>query len=141
MGFTGSTKLAVARLRELHKIPSKAAPKVAARINERLRDQAANETDPYGKPLAALKASTIRRKAGNSVILYRTGKMWNGTSAKPMRGSGVQVTYGQAAQYAQEGDPGRGRVPRMVAPTYGIPAKWRRDIEDVLRGEVQAVAT
>lgn len=35
-------------------------------------------------------------------------------------------TYGPAAQYAQDGDSGRGnRPPRLLAPTFGIPKAWR----------------
>jgi hypothetical protein len=43
-------------------------------------------------------------------------------------GRRLVFTFGPAAQYAQDGDPGRGnRPPRMVAPAYGMPKPWRDD--------------
>lgn len=128
MGFSASTKAAVSHLKGLAKVPSKIARAVATRLDNRYRDMFANERDPYGRPWAPLKASTLRRKGGNSVVLYRTGALNAETSVTPAAGSGVKIKLGPAAIYAQEGDPGRNRPPRLLLPSYGLPATWRQDI-------------
>jgi hypothetical protein len=41
-------------------------------------------------------------------------------------GRRLVFTYGPAAQYAQDGDAGRGnRPPRLLAPAYGAPKAWK----------------
>jgi phage gpG-like protein len=127
-GIYGSTKNAVKRLENFaQEIPAKVAKQLAPMLDERVRDMFANETDPYGNKWAPLKASTLRRKKGNSVILYRTGALGQGSYVL-YTGRRLVFTFGPAAQYAQDGDPGRGnRPPRMVAPAYGMPKSWRDD--------------
>ena len=115
-GITGSSKNAAVRVEKFAaEVRGKLAKALAPRIDQRIQDQFANETDPYGKPLAPLKASTLRRKRGNTVILYRAGGLQAGSYALATGGRLV-ITYGPAAQYAQDGDASRGRVPRLVAP-------------------------
>lgn len=128
-GVYGTSKLAAARVERFAvEVRGKLAKAAAPRIDNLIRDQFANETDPYGKPWAPLKASTVRRKGGNAVILYRTGSLGAGSYALNTGGRLV-IRYGPAAQYAQDGDAGRGqREPRMVAPAYGPPASWKRAI-------------
>jgi phage gpG-like protein len=127
-GIYGSTKNAAKRLENFaREIPAQVAKQLAPMLDERVRDMFANETDPYGNKWAPLKASTLRRKKGNSVILYRTGALGQGSYVL-YTGRRLVFTFGPAAQYAQDGDPGRGnRPPRMVAPAYGMPKSWRDD--------------
>jgi phage gpG-like protein len=127
-GIYGSTKNAAKRLENFaQEIPAKVAKQLAPMLDERVRDMFTNETDPYGNKWAPLKASTLRRKKGNSVILYRTGALGQGSYVL-YTGRRLVFTFGPAAQYAQDGDPGRGnRPPRMVAPAYGMPKPWRDD--------------
>lgn len=125
-GVYGSTKNAATRVsRFAAEVPQRIARELAPMLDNRVRDQFANETDPYGKPLAPLKASTIRRKRGNAVILYRTGRLGAGSHVR-FAGRRLVFTYGPASQYAQDGEPGE-REPRHVAPAYGIPASWKAD--------------
>jgi hypothetical protein len=135
MGFSGNTKAALSRLRELKTVPSRISKRVAVYVDEQYRDMFAGEHDPYRRPWAALAPSTIKRKGGNSVILYRIGALNAGTHVKPARGAGVLITLGPNAIYAQEGDPGKNRPPRLLLPLYGIPAHWRAFI----RAEAEAM--
>jgi hypothetical protein len=128
MGLSGSSKLGIARLRDLAKVTSRISRDVAARIDNRVQDMFASESDPYGRAWPALKASTVKRTRGNSVVLYRKGKLRAGTRVVPARGAGVRIIFGPAAEHANEGAPNRAR--RLLLPEYGIPAKWRQDIRD-----------
>ncbi len=108
------------------------AKRLSPKINERIRDMFTNETDPYGRPWAPLKASTLRRKrysAGGPIILSRTFELGNSSYAL-YTGKRVVITYGEAGQYAHEGDSGRGnRPPRLLLPSLGIPKTWKVDLE------------
>jgi len=124
-GVYGSSKTAASRIAKFAaEVPQRLAKELAPMLDERTRDMFANEADPYGKPWAPLKASTIRRKKGNAVILYRNNNLGPGTYVL-YTGRRLVFTYGPAAQYAQDGSDNR--VPRLVAPAYGIPATWRED--------------
>jgi hypothetical protein len=128
-GVYGSTKNAATRVAKLAaEIPQRVAKELAPRLDQRARDMFANEEDVYGKPFAPLAASTVRRKKGNSVILYRNNELGPGTYVL-YTGRRLVFTYGPAAQYAQDGDAGRGnRPPRLLAPTFGIPKTWLADL-------------
>jgi mRNA-degrading endonuclease RelE of RelBE toxin-antitoxin system len=140
-GITGSTKNAAVRVEKFAaEVRGKLAKAAAPRIDALLQQQFATESDPYGKPLASLKASTVRRKRGNARILYRVGNLQPGTYALATGGRLV-ITYGPAAQYAQDGDASRGRVPRLVAPSYGIPKTWKFALEQAAADVAKAEAT
>lgn len=127
-GVYGSTKNAAARVAKFAAgVPQKLAKELAPRLDERVRDMFVTETDPYTNPWAPLKASTVRRKKGNNVILYRANLLGPGTYVR-YAGRRLVFTYGPAAQYAQDGDPGRGnRTPRLLAPTFGMPKTYKAD--------------
>lgn len=126
-------KGAIARLEKFTKSfrPS-VAKALAPRIDQRIRDMFTNETDPYGRPWAPLKASTLRRKrnsAGGSIILSRTFELSNSSYAL-YTGQRIVITFGASGQYAQEGDSGRGnRPPRLLLPSFGPPKTWKADAE------------
>lgn len=126
-GFKVPAKLA--RLcRGLADIPSRVAPKVAARLDQRVLDTYANECDPYGVPWPELAESTVRRKGGNSVILTRTGESRADCGAHALGGAGVAVWAGGAAGYHMTAD--GTRPARPVLPTHGLPPTWRADIAE-----------
>lgn len=123
-GIYGTADVAARQLKaRLDKLPRAIAKEAARELNEVLRDQATNETDAFGQKFAPLKASTLRRKRkslGGPIILTRTNAMWNGSYVKVSGGKIVYV-LGAAAQYAQNGDSGRGnRPPRMILSPYGL---------------------
>lgn len=124
-GVTGSSKNAAVRLeRFAAEVPAKLAKALAPMLDERQRDMFANEQDPYGNAWAPLKPSTVRRKKGNTVILSRKNELGPGTYVL-YTGRRLVFTYGPNAQYAQDGSDNR--VPRLVAPSYGIPKTWKAD--------------
>jgi hypothetical protein len=127
-GVYGSTKNAASRLAKFAaEVPQRVAKELAPMLDERARDMFANEADPHGNPWAPLKASTVRRKKGNSVILSRTNNLGPGTYVL-YTGRRLVFTYGPGAQYAQDGDQGRGnRPPRYLAPLFGVPKSWKED--------------
>jgi hypothetical protein len=128
-GIYGSSKNAAVRLDKFaSEVRGKLAKALAPKIDARLQAMFANGTDPYGKPWAPLKPSTIRRKGGNSTILVRDNNLAPGTYALAT-GNRLVITMGPKAQYAQDGEPGE-REPRMVAPAYGTPKTWKQDAED-----------
>lgn len=114
-------------------IRARVAPKVAARLNERVLDCYRGEHDPYMRPWEPLKPSTIKRKGGNSVILFRSGASGNDCGAKALGAAGVAVWAGGAAGYHMT--PSGTRPARCVLPTHGMPPLWRADIADVCGAE------
>lgn len=127
-GIHGSTKNAATRVAKFGaEITGKLAKAFAPLLDKRIQEQFNNETDPYGKPLAPLKPSTIRRKGGDSRILRRTNEMQASTYVYAPGGKLV-IRYGDKAQYAQDGEPDE-REPRHVAPAYGIPKTWNDDLK------------
>jgi hypothetical protein len=124
-GVYGSTELAAKRVAKFAaEVPQRVAKELAPLLDELARDMFANETDVYGKPFAPLAASTVRRKKGNSVVLYRNNELGPGTYVL-YTGRRLVFTYGPKAGYAQDGDQGRGnRPPRLLAPTFGPPKSW-----------------
>jgi hypothetical protein len=125
-GVYGSSKNAATRLANFAaEVPARVAKELAPVLDEFARDMFANEEDVYGRPWAPLAASTVRRKRGNSVILSRTNNLGPGTYVL-YTGRRLVFTYGPGAQYAQDGDAGRGnRPPRLLAPAYGVPKAWK----------------
>ncbi len=121
-------------VRELGGVPSRASSALADRLTERMRDCFTTESDPYGVPWAPLKASTVRRKGGNAVVLYRTGETGASCYARPMGGAGVALTAGGAAVWHMT-DSGT-RPARKVLPDHGLPPAWREDVAAVLGAEV-----
>lgn len=116
-----------ASLKKLLDVPSRAAPAVAVEIDNKLQDSFANECDAYGKPWAPLAASTVRRKRGNTVIMYRTGASQAQTHATAAQGAGVKITVGPKMAYHLE--PSGTRPARPILPIYGLPATWRAAIK------------
>lgn len=107
----------------------KVAKKLAPKLDARIQAQFDNGTDAYGKPWAPLLPQTVRRKGGNAQINVRTGE--TGASSYALAtGNRVVITYGGAAIHLQNGDPGKNRVPRPIAPTGTIPKTWSQDAKD-----------
>jgi hypothetical protein len=124
-----------AALAELAKVPSRLARPTVARLNPRIDEMFQTGTNPYRKPWAPLKPSTIRRKRGNTQILVRTKKLWPGTRFIVNGGAGIALVIGPAGEYAQAGSPNR--AVREVVPAYGLPAHWRADIKAVALAELK----
>jgi hypothetical protein len=128
MGLSGSGIGQIrASLAKLAGVPARAAPAVAIAIDAKLLDSFANECDAYGKPWAPLAPSTVKRKRGNTVIMYRTGASQAATHAVAAAGAGVKISIGEKLQYHQ--GPSGTRPARPILPVYGMPASWNAAIK------------
>lgn len=113
---------------ELGQLPRRIAVAAAPDITRELARQFTTGTDPYGKPWAPLKPSTLRQH-GPPPLTYK-GKLSGGTAAHPMTGGRLGLTIRIGARYGafhQIGfRVGRTRVPaRKILPSRGMPAAWR----------------
>lgn len=138
-GVYGSTKNAAVRLDKFATgVRGALAKALAPKIDARLQAMFATQCDPYGRPWAALKASTIRRKGGDATILHRDNNLGPGTYCLAT-GNRLVITMGPNAKFAQDGIPGT-REPRMVAPAQGIPRTWNQDMVEAQAEVAKQVA-
>ena len=107
-------------------IPRAVAKHLAPMLEARTRAMRDGQTDPYGKALAPLADSTIRKKGGDSRILRDTNQADAETYVLNV-GPQIVFRYGEVYQYAQNGAPNR--PVRLVAPIYGIPKTWTQDMK------------
>lgn len=121
----GKLKAMVGRLEQVR--PS-VARKLAPKLDRRLQSCFDTGTDPYGKPWAKLKASTVIRKRGDTRILIRSG-MSRALTYVAALGQGVAFTIGGALGWHM--NPTANRVARRILPIFGLPATWRQDCVDV----------
>lgn len=125
MGLSAAAKFRNVAKRLLE-VPSRVAADVAPVLERRLRATYLAGQDPYGKPLAPLKASTIRRKGGDARIMIRTEETLQLTNVRPLSGAGIAIKIGPKAEWHLEPTPDR--VARPLVPLHGAPARWIADI-------------
>lgn len=133
---------AVARLartlRELARVPSQASAPFAAYITGELKSCLQGGVDPYGRPLPALKASTVRKK-GHARILQENLVLLGQVKAIPLSGSGVGLDGGPGYGALHiTGQGARGTV-RAYLPINVMPAKWRAWLKAWLQGRARKV--
>lgn len=117
------------RLAELEDIPSRIAGEVADGITEELRQQFDGGHDPYGNAWKPLKASTIKRKGGDTRILRRTDTLSSETVATPRRGAGVEITSVDYGRFHQTGT--ENMTARPVLPDQDeLPEAWQEVIQE-----------
>lgn len=114
-------------LSDLGKVPARMSASVAKDIKALIVKQFATGTDPYGNAWAPLKASTLKRKKSN-MILVETNDMFNSINVAPMQGAGVAITIDETpAIYHQRGT---GKMAaRPILPKYVLPKAWRAAIQ------------
>jgi len=116
-------------LADLSDVPSRAARGAAERINGMLAEEFASAHSADGEPWAPLMASTIRRKGGDARILIRSGETRDNTYARPLPGSGIEISSTEAAGYHQSGT--SNMVARPILPDTGeLPPEWEEAIDD-----------
>lgn len=128
----------IAALNELAKVPARLSRPTIAALNPLIDEMFQNGTNPYRKPWAPLKPSTVKRKRGNTQILVRSRKLWPGTKFIAKGGAGVALVIGPAGEWAQSGAPNR--EVRDVVPAYGLPSHWRAAIKSVALAELGKAA-
>lgn len=137
MSTAAQSIAALARIRrvvdELGQLPRKLAIASAPEITKLLRAQFDEGKDPYGRPWRPLAKSTIAR-GRRPPPLTKTGKLRDGTVARPMAGGRIGLTLRVGAPYGVFHQQGRGRPPRReILPTRGMPAAWRRVLTEQSR--------
>lgn len=113
-------RYAIDRVSRLADDASDAYESIGNKFINRVKRQFRGSVDPYGKPWAPLK-----RRAGQP--LRDTGRLMRSFTylvANNQMYFGTNVVYGK---YHQEGT--RYTPARKFLPDKGVPAKWRRDIE------------
>jgi phage gpG-like protein len=112
-------------IEELARLPHKLAVVASPDITRELQSQFTGGKDPYGRPWAPLKPSTLRKHGPPP--LTDSGRLKSGTFARPGRG-GILVEIGASyGAFHQLGFRVHGtKVPaRKILPARGMPAAWR----------------
>ena len=108
-------------------VPSRAAPGVAKSIRRLIGKQFTRGRDPFGRPWAALAASTLAR-GRRPPPLTDTGKMRRGIRVLPRRPSGIAIEVPGPGGFHQFGT---SRMPqRQILPLQPpvLPKAWTRAI-------------
>ena len=114
--------LLIANLGKLAEVPSQAASAASVQITKSLRAQFVNGVDPYGKPWAALRPSTLR-SGRRPPPLTDSGKLAAGTGAKPMGRAGISLTVGAPyGVFHQTGT--KNMAKRRILPDGAMPKAW-----------------
>lgn len=128
-----------ARLDDLARIPSRAAPAAAEGINAAIQSGYENGTDPYGDPWAEL-AERTQMKHGSPPLQAEfggvPGPMGQGTIATPRSGSGLDISVPFPGQYHQTGaHRGNWHMParRILPQGRSLPPEWKTSIDDAMR--------
>lgn len=146
MRITGDGTAALRKMGDLLRIvemlsdvPARTAAVAAPRLDALVRQQFANGTDPYGRPWAPLKASTIAR-GRRPPPLTASGRLAAGTGVKvrPGKRAGLAIRIGAPyGTFHQTGT--RYMVARRIAPQFGLPKEWRRVLTEASREACQSV--
>lgn len=130
------TPLQAARsLRDLVKVPTQIAPVVAKRIKKDIERYFSAGTDPYGKPWASLKESTIRKgRTPPPLTDTRAGR--RGIKVAPMRGAGIKITsdvgYMVYHMRATEHRAARKFLPEGVMPANWFKI-WQQELDKIIK--------
>lgn len=127
-------------IRRLSDLPRAVAAEAQEPLNRLLQEQFRNGTDPYGIPWASVTEQTIQRRkvSRDPTPLTDTRAMRRGTMVELRSGNraGLTIRAGQPYAYFHQVGfrVGRTRVPaRPVLPSRGLPASWRRVLDDAAR--------
>lgn len=127
-------------IRRLSDLPRAVAEEAAEPLNRVIAEQFRNGTDPYGKPWAPVTATTLarRRVSKDPTPLTDTRALRSGTEVEPRARGRAGLTIKTGAPYAyfhQVGFRVHGRKvqSRPVLPDRGIPAVWKRILDDAAR--------
>lgn len=112
----------------LARVPAQVARLAAPAIKWELELEFSRGRDPYGRPWAPLRPTTIAR-GRKPPPLTDTGKMRSGLVVAPMQGAGIAITFDDEipAIFHQRGT--RWMAMRPILPTNTFPAKWNEALE------------
>ena len=128
----GGANLAIADLGRLIKtierlamLPRSVARIAAPKLNEILQQEFELGQDPYGRPWAPLRPSTLARGRRPPPLTDRRN-LRDGTKARPLP-AGISISLGARYGFFHQAGfrVGRTRVPpRRILPQYGLPRAW-----------------
>ncbi len=115
------------KLASLKDVPRLVPEAVAEALNDEIRQEFVEETDPYGVRWAKLAESTVAAK-GHDRIMYETGDMLATTKAVAVgdRIEFVGTEYGPLHQKQSGKRPPRPAIPNNE--TAGLPKSWQKVI-------------
>jgi len=124
-------------IEELAYAPRKVAVVAAPKLTRLLQQQFRRGEDPYGRPWAPLRPSTLAR-GRRPPPLTDTRRLRDGTKATPYPGgrAGIRLKVGRPYGYFHQVGfrVGRTRVPpRRILPQFGMPAAWREALAEAAR--------
>jgi phage gpG-like protein len=115
-------------------VPRATARIAAPKLTDLIRRQFAQGLDPYGRQWRALKPATIA-KGRRPPPLTDSGKLAGGTGAK-VGPAGITLTVG--AKYGVFHQTGtRNMAARRILPAFGLPAAWRKVLDDAAKQAIQ----
>lgn len=127
-------------IRKLSDLPRAVALDAAPELNREIGREFSEARDPYGRPWAPVKPSTLarRRVSRGGPPLTDTRQLRDGTTVEPRAGgrAGLLIRLGAAYGYFHQVGfrAGKTSVPaRRILPQFGLPAFWRRVLEDSAR--------
>lgn len=121
-------------LGQLAKVPAQASTEAAAGINRLLQREYSDGADPYGKPWAPLKPSTLA-KGRSAPPLTATGRMRAGTKARPLPGGGISIEAPSPANFHQSGT--KVMAKRAILPEKGLPVAWKAEIDKAVTASIK----
>ena len=138
-GFSGNARNLINlgnRLRELASVPSQAAKAASEDIADLIEGEFEAGNDPYGKPWAPLKPSTLKR-GRRPPPLTDTRQLRESVDVKPMKGAGIQVTLDEVpGVFHQTGT--KDMAKRAILPDgKKMPEPWTQAIADACDEAVQ----
>jgi hypothetical protein len=127
-------------IRKLSDLPRAVAVEAQEPLNRLLQAEFRTGTDPYGRPWAPIKPSTLARRqvSRSPTPLTDTRELRDGTRVDIREGGRAGLVIRTGAPYAyfhQVGfRVGRQSVPaRRILPQFGLPAGWKLVLRDAAR--------
>lgn len=125
--FAGLGQLA-RNIERMARIPARAAALAAPAIAREIDAQFTTGHDPYGRPWAPLRPSTIA-KGRKPPPLTDTREMRDGATVRPMQGAGIAITFASEIPAIFHNKGTRYMARREILPTNVFPASWERALE------------
>jgi len=121
-------------LGQLAKVPAQASKDAAAGINRLLQAEYDKGADPYNRPWAPLKASTLAR-GRRPPPLTNKRNMRDGTKAVVLPGAGIGLVAPSPANFHQSGT--KNMAKRPILPEKGLPVAWKAEIDKAVTANIK----
>ncbi len=127
-------------IERLSDVPARTAAIAAPKLDRLVQRQFENGVDPYGRPWAPLRPSTIGTGRKPPPLTGFTRKLRDGTGVKVRPGGRAGLVVKIGAPYGTFHQTGtRFMVARRIMPQFGMPAAWRAVLTDASREACQSI--